>query len=324
MRNSQIVNIRVIAILFVVIGHSIIIFDPRWGVYKPVYSSNLFCIIKEIINTFQMQLFFSISGFLLYYSKNRKKAIDFIIDKFSRLLIPFIIVGLGYLIPIRFLAHYPKYDYYLSAVKDFFLKNDCGHLWFLPTLFGIFMIFYFFKPYTEKLGKYAFCSIFLFAVISFFSNHILSILFLNSIAKWFVFFLLGFYINMYRHIIFDPKYNKLWYFITFCLPFILYIRFNISLNGLDSSVRFLFSILFVLCAYRFITYKSNKVVSFFDRNSYGIYLFHAPIVYIMYDNYYYLSPFILFSLTFITAFSGALLITLFLRKIKFGFVLGEK
>ena len=147
-RNYAISNLRVLAILTVVIGHSIIIYDPAWyswSGYRSIYDSGFLVSLKHFINSFQMELFFSISGFCMFYSIRKISGIwEFIIKKIKRLIIPFIIVGLFWQIPLRFISSYEGYNNknITEIVLSLFTFNDCGHLWFLPVLLGLFVISY--------------------------------------------------------------------------------------------------------------------------------------------------------------------------------------
>ena len=71
MRDNKIVNIRALAIIIVVLGHSIILYSTSWGFYQSVNKVIFLDKVKNIINLFQMPLFFSISGYLLYYQLNK-------------------------------------------------------------------------------------------------------------------------------------------------------------------------------------------------------------------------------------------------------------
>ena len=68
-RNEAIEKLRAFAIVIVVIGHSIIIFDPNWGIYTTNNKCDFLYILKQIINIIQMPIFFAISifSFLLLY-----------------------------------------------------------------------------------------------------------------------------------------------------------------------------------------------------------------------------------------------------------------
>ena len=41
MKDNKIINIRALAIFLVVFGHSIILYEPSWGVYTTSNSSNI-------------------------------------------------------------------------------------------------------------------------------------------------------------------------------------------------------------------------------------------------------------------------------------------
>ena len=64
--NSNITTLRAFAIIIVVLGHSIILYDPSWTWYVPGQECPFFEELKKIINVVQMPLFFSLSGYLFY------------------------------------------------------------------------------------------------------------------------------------------------------------------------------------------------------------------------------------------------------------------
>ena len=67
---GKIVNLRALAIIIVVIGHSIILYSHKWGLYSTIYNVRFLDILKDWINLIQMPLFLSISGFLFARIKN--------------------------------------------------------------------------------------------------------------------------------------------------------------------------------------------------------------------------------------------------------------
>lgn len=146
----RIVNLRAIAILIVVLGHSIILYDPAWGLYHSDIPMPLFEGIKQhLINPIQMPIFFFISGFLFYFSVNGKREFSFMRffrSKFSRLIIPYFCIAFLWTDPIKWLVGAPGFDN-ISNFKSIVLYQTLfsgylGHLWYLPTLFGIFVISY--------------------------------------------------------------------------------------------------------------------------------------------------------------------------------------
>lgn len=48
MRNETIEKLRFFAIIIVVLGHSIIIFDPSWAIYTSNNSSKILYVLKQI------------------------------------------------------------------------------------------------------------------------------------------------------------------------------------------------------------------------------------------------------------------------------------
>ena len=59
----KITRLRCLAIVIVVLGHSIILYDPQWGLYQTSHTVDLLMWIKRIINAFQMPLFLFLSGY---------------------------------------------------------------------------------------------------------------------------------------------------------------------------------------------------------------------------------------------------------------------
>ena len=65
--NQQIINLRAFAIIMVVLGHSIIIYDNTFDLLTSDVKMPMFETLKHYISFIQMKLFISISGFLLAY-----------------------------------------------------------------------------------------------------------------------------------------------------------------------------------------------------------------------------------------------------------------
>lgn len=74
--NQQIVNLRGLAILLVVLGHSIIIYDSTFDLLTTDVQMPLFETVKHIVSFVQMKLFISISGFLLAYKCLKPKGLN--------------------------------------------------------------------------------------------------------------------------------------------------------------------------------------------------------------------------------------------------------
>ena len=102
-KNYLIQNLKALAIIIVVFGHSIIIYSSSWGFYKSLNKFPLLDNIKSFINIFQMPLFFSISGFLFAISYRKYNFTKLIFNKIKRLIVPFFSTALLWMIPIKML-----------------------------------------------------------------------------------------------------------------------------------------------------------------------------------------------------------------------------
>lgn len=165
--SNQISNVRAIAIILVVLGHSIIIYSTNWGLYSSINKVPILELLKRIVDIVQMPIFFSISGYLFFYTHRKNNTIVSLIkNKGMRLLIPYIVVGLMYMVPIRYLVRYSGYNgkKILDIILNFLTANDVGHLWFLPALFIIFTICELFLRGIEKIGMHKGSSIMLFFI----------------------------------------------------------------------------------------------------------------------------------------------------------------
>ena len=142
MRNHKIDNIRCFAIFCVILGHSIIIYSSDWNLYTSVYKCVFLDKLKEVINIFQMPLFFSFSGFLFAYKKTKiKNVFKFLINKIKRLIIPFLCTGIFWMIPIKKIVNNKPYigKKMWKIIIEFIFGNEMGHLWYLIALFFIFI-----------------------------------------------------------------------------------------------------------------------------------------------------------------------------------------
>jgi len=333
MRNFQIVNLRALAIILVVAGHSMIIYDPSWTTFITINKSVFFYHLKEFINTIQMPLFFSISGFLFYKSITKTKKdslIPFIRNKFSRIIIPYLIVSLLWLIPIRLFVDYSGYHdkSIINIITSCILFcKDNGHLWFLPSLFFIFIIMYLFSPLQQKWNIKKKLILFAFLVLlTRLSSFVPNVFNLPLVLMFCMYFYIGIIIREFYETIkqLSNKFKTtikflLLFFAVFCISL-----FGFNLLKVTSIVNMFMAVSGIVLLYLAMPDKSNKVIEFIDKNSFGIYLFHSPIVYIFYCYFAFLSPVLLVSLNLIIGGGISIVITLLCRKCNLGFILGEK
>lgn len=136
--NKMILWLQAIAILLVVWGHSY----PREYIFEEI------TFFRRLLICFQMALFFSISGFLFAakMGKYRSDVKDFLSRKVTTLLIPYLFVStLSYVIKVP-LSRYALRPIGFSA-KAYLHSliypwdNSNVFLWFIPTLFMLFVVF---------------------------------------------------------------------------------------------------------------------------------------------------------------------------------------
>ncbi len=315
MRDNKIVNIRALAIIIVVLGHSIILYSTSWGFYQSVNKVIFLDKVKNIINLFQMPLFFSISGYLLYYQLNKNIEFkEFLIKKAKRLLIPFIIFGIFWMIPIKLLVNYPNYENlkFYQIVLKLLTGNDTGHLWYLPTLFLIFLLVVFIKKYFIKKSDILLI-IFLF-IISYFSSKFEINNYVKQTLFYSFYFYLGTLINKYQK-------TNLNIFILIILMIL-----NILLFKYFSYLRifeYILSGLIIILIYKIMPSRSCNIVNLISENSYGIYLLHSPLIYLTFTYLKDSNPLLVVFINFLVFGILSLLLSILIKKSKIKFVLGE-
>ncbi len=109
------------------------------------FDGTVFYHIIVFIYTFHMPLFFVIAGILLYNSNSIKsKSFGvFIKEKAFKLLTPYAVLSVVFLIPKGYIEH-SGFDFlnFGFVIKSFLIprQNTWGHFWFLPTLFICYVI----------------------------------------------------------------------------------------------------------------------------------------------------------------------------------------
>ena len=310
--------LKVIATILVVIGHSTILYNSST---HPEQDTSIPQLITSGIYLFHMPLFMALSGAIYEVGRQRGKYLEFssfAFDKVKRLLIPYLFVGLCFLIPATIFWSTSNQD--PLSVNKLLLGHGCRHLWYLLALFEIFV----FHWIAQKAGLQNF--ILLFGAI------LLSILFslfghcdlwcLNMAIYYYPFFLIGAIISKIN------KTNILYIGIIGALimgctiksthVYIVDIMASILLQSclvitLIQTIRILHHILF----------KENELVKFLLKYSFSIYLFHVIVIYAVHAyfdlSYYYVIPIMILSGIVISV-----LISYFIKQLNGHILIGEK
>lgn len=321
MKNNKIVNLRFLAILLVVFAHSVIIYKSNWTYYNTVFKSYIFDFMDNFIYLFHMPLFFAISGFLFIKSCNQKYNFNTLIKKKAkRILIPALIIGIFWVLPIRYLCNYTPYlenNIIYNLFVNIILGLDNGHLWYCYSLFLIFCISFF----IEKI-KISQVKIIVVLAISLLGYFIPS--WVGSGCSNLIWFYLGGYIR--KNI--NDKYKK-YYIInillsTLCIGvFAVVYCFGIEKYRIVIElIKYVFCFSFIPLLYGLVSNHTNSLISDISDNSFGIYLFHSPLIYFTFAFIPNINPFLVFLINF--GFFGliAYILSKTIKKTKMKFILG--
>lgn len=321
-KNEQISLLRVICILLVVFAHSIIIYKNGWDLYETNHNSQFLNYLCSFIYLFHMPLFFSISGYLAKSTYAKTKNIQTLaFKKATRLLVPYFAVGLLYLLPIRYLAKYNGYinkPIYENILINIILGNDNGHLWFLASLFIIFLTHYLLVKYlSNKKAR-----LLVIATLTLAGYFLPS--YIGSALRNILWFHLGYILSENKA---KLHFNKIIAASIFTIFAIVYFVLPSSMPFYGYCLHVLNAVVSasaILLAYILVpNRKMSAIGATIEKNSMGIYLFHSPLIYFSFAYFPDIHPVLMFVINFI-AFGGlALLLTIAVRKTKLRIVLGE-
>jgi hypothetical protein len=168
--------VRVLAMGIIFLFHSsrpFVIF-PSWHIMNPTPDLG-FTLFDTFVSGWIMPLFFAISGIAVYSSLAKRNASQFVRDRFMRLMIPFLFVGLLVILPVNvyydavfhryftgdFLSFYlgPYFTKYfpfdLNFSPTYFADSNQGvYLWYLFWLFVFSLAtFHLFKWLAEERNR---------------------------------------------------------------------------------------------------------------------------------------------------------------------------
>ena len=165
-RKHYIDNLRNLAILLLFPVHTFMIwnnFDSRFYIWQG--ENKILSTLIVLVNPWFMPIFFVLAGMSARYALEKRTNKEFVIQRVSKLLIPFI-SGMICLVPFqtlyarRFSGNYKgslldNWKYFFTHLTDFSGYDGAftpGHLWFILFLFLISMVtllLFRFVPYEE-------------------------------------------------------------------------------------------------------------------------------------------------------------------------------
>ncbi len=323
--------IKIITTILVVFGHVTRMYTPD-GIVHPLNKSIVLDYITSFIYSFHMPLFVAVSGSIYYFVKMRLNKYSnnsqFIINKAQRLLIPYVVFGILYVAPIMILCNFTESSYLNYIIEGIILSLNPRHLWYIFMLFNVFMAFQFLNKYITKYPK-----LFMFIFILFnIASYKLPVYFqLNTTFRYLIYFYIGYLFEKNKN---DFKLNPKKITITSFL-FLLVANYLLKVsNGvipyiiLNMICAFL-GIIFMYTSVQLLNIKfimNLKLYKIIKENSFGIYLFHPMIIYVLFywlgdkDINPFLLSFIIFVITMIISDS----FTRIIRRLRLNVLIGEK
>ncbi len=279
--------IRILAALLVVLGHStyLTITTDHGGIDYAVpqnvsdtYNSGFlktWFYLSAWVYRFHISLFFMLAGSVFALNPIQNFQL-LLIKKARRLLIPFFLTGLFFMIPLKLWGGFFDPLRLSEIIVAFLTGHESGHLWFLTSLFWCFVVFFVLQKLLKK-GVLVCLAAFLFYL---FGSRLAQGYFDFSFSMQFLFFFTaGYYFDRVRP--FFEKHPGITFFLLPCL---------LILNIADTQKHFLPAVGFMAagCALFYnaafclaLIFKKTPQTSFFRKTAgrtMGVYLFHDPLM----------------------------------------------
>ena len=255
-------NLKAFAVMMVVFYHCLCPFTPIWSCMDETCIDGL-TVCAKFLNSLAMPLFFFLAGYLFFYGKLKGKysKISFLLrNKFFRLILPFLFWGL-----VVWLILSNK------SIIDFFVYG-ASHLWFLGTLFFLFVIFS--SSYLLKTSfKFDFLLILGLTLISCASLIIPSNpgFIVYQILNYGYIFFAGIFLAKHDIVL---KHSLVLLVISIMALLLSNYFFSISIMKIPVKILSLLTVVFLFYASRIYLNKKNPICENIEREGMGIYILH--------------------------------------------------
>ena len=340
--------LKVVTMLLVIIGHcTYLSISTSYGGTpyancqfegEQSLTAKALLVLSTFIYSFHMPLFMSISGMCLRLSLGKNPTWgQFVRKKGKRLLVPFLCVTFLYAVPIKYLSGY--YALSTNITKDILLGQVLllgnSHLWYVMSLFEIFLVYYLIERSKIKKGVVFWAVLVIISWIGAYLERHFNILGLGAAMKHLLFFSIGYNVFPWLNKMDIPNLRKpaLGLFITLLLSglSIASDHFGITGKGLNYILLPVSALVGGGSITLIVKHLCNKVQTFplyklFKRNTYELYLYSDPLNYpliyfafMKFGSLIYaenMSYFSLFVLRFFVTTLGAFAVIFILNKIK--------
>ena len=316
--------LKVFAILLVVVGHITILYQDGGLGENEISGLSFF---TDFIYLFHMPLFISISGAIYAIGMQTGKYCKFsplIINKAKRLLIPFIFVGITCLAPVLIITGLSE-NYVMTVVSILTGGTYIKHLWYLPALFWIFIYAWLICKFRLNLYIMYIASVSLAVLCSSLAIN-LNIFCIGNSIQYLPYFIMGIIFYQQRELL----QIKLFPASLIILCSFAFIQYASDILWIDNICRILLPCAILICIYILVKpiypiFNKLPGINYLLKQSYSIYLFHVPIIYLLYIYISHLIPYYaMIPLTFFVAIIGSAAIATIFRKIHFQIFIGER
>lgn len=328
----QVTVLKTVMMLCVLFYHVLLALQGNgWGGIRKD-CSNIDTNIRYVaawLNSFHIQTFTFASGYLFYmirYENDGYRDIkNDLLKRWMRLMFPFYAVSLLWAIPGQIFAYGFSWN---MIIKDFILEIAPAQLWFLPMLYLVYLVFYFFSDLIERVPVHI--VLILYAVIYVTKVVLgkfipLGVFQISSTIEYLLYYYIGFIIRKKT----QNKGGKIRTFVIVFAAFILEFMYlfmyfkieNLIIAEIFRPIACSFQVLAVLEFAKIVKIERLNYLKGFNKisyNSMGIYLFHQQILYLTMRILSNVPPTLFVVLNFIFAFLISNIITNSLRKTKMG------
>ena len=286
--------IKVFMMLCVMFYHCICLWSGEtWFNQPPANESKVLEVLCAFLNTFHIYVFAFVSGYLFRYLKFEKKRYNSLlkgsVHRAKRLLIPYVIVSIVWVIP--FSVYYFKTSF-IDVLKKFGLAMAPNQLWFLVMIFVVFVVFYalsdFFEKYNAFVGFVVAVGIYCIATIA--SLVLPNVFQVLTALKYLFYYFLGYSFRKYKENIFYKvpwfayllvhiSLFALYFFITSEKEGTFFKLVNISIYPIICT----FGVLNVVVGLSKFNYEKLQQTAFFkilSKHNFVMYMLHQQLIYI--------------------------------------------
>lgn len=308
--------LKVFAILCVVVGHVTNHYEVHWAK-----------LITFAIYVFHMPLFIAVSGAVFKIGCDKGKYTEFfpfILNKFKRLLIPFFFAAMIVVAPTLVCCGESSLSYYGTVVDILRGGTNARHLWFLMALFWMFVI-----VWAIVRAKINLLIVFTVSIVVSVAFRYVKLPYgdfgLCAAITKFPMFVLGMLLCNCKKIGGGVIYSSIAICVlseitmVFCkLPIINHFA-GLAFNA--SAV----CICFVIAELVFKWIKDSRLLSFFVKQSFGIYLFHMTPIWVVRGFGWDVGPlWVMIPITVVIAVAFSFLVAHFIRYCNLQLVIGER